>query len=160
MSTTEIEVVEADTSLPETSRVRRHLLTPLIGSLSRVRSRLGGQEATRQLVYFGVALATLGFALIAVTWGQVAGEGEVWKQLPYIVSGGLTSIGLIIVGVALISMAMRYQRDRKRETQIERLVDAVERLETALNARDNAEPTRQRRTHPSNRRRTRARPTQ
>src|SRR4051794_7970264 len=42
--------------------------------------------------YVGVAVVLIGFVLLAITWGQVAGETVVAAQLPYFVSGGLVGL--------------------------------------------------------------------
>ena len=73
------------------------------------------------LSWIGVVLALAGFVLIAVGWGQVAGETEVYLQLPYLVSAGLTGLGLIMVGVTLINLSAK-QRDARRARPTDRQV--------------------------------------
>lgn len=46
----------------------------------------------------GTALMTAGIAAILFAWWGVAHTGYVFEQLPYVVSGGLLGIGLILVG--------------------------------------------------------------
>lgn len=82
--------------------------------------------------YLGVALSLLGFVLIAVTWGQVAPLKDVAKQLPYVVSGGLTGVGLILVGMTMVSVAARRREAALRERQTEMLGRALDKLTTAL----------------------------
>ena len=52
--------------------------------------------ASATWTWIGVAAVILGFGLIALTWGFVSGEGQVFRQLPYLVSGGLSGLGLIV----------------------------------------------------------------
>ena len=82
--------------------------------------------------YLGVALSLVGFVLIAVTWGQVAPMKDVAKQLPYIVSGGLTGLGLILVGMTVVSVAARRREAALRERQSEQLGKALDKLSAAL----------------------------
>lgn len=82
--------------------------------------------------YVGIAVAALGFVLIAVAWGQVAGETNVALQVPYLVSGGLTGLALVIVGVTVISVAARRRDAALREQQTALLADALRELSAAL----------------------------
>jgi hypothetical protein len=82
--------------------------------------------------YLGVALALAGFVLIAITWGAVAPLKDVAKQLPYIVSGGLTGVGLILVGMTVVSVAARRREAALRERQTEVLAKALDQLAAAI----------------------------
>ncbi len=82
--------------------------------------------------YLGVAVAAAGFVLIAVAWGKVAGETNVGLQMPYLVSGGLTGLALVMVGLTVISVAARRRDALLREQQMRLLADALEELAGAL----------------------------
>ena len=56
----------------------------------------------RRQTLLGWALVTAGFAAIAAAWGQVQGTHVVAVQLSYLTSGGLTGLGLIVLGTGLI----------------------------------------------------------
>jgi hypothetical protein len=56
----------------------------------------------RRLTLLGWAVITAGFVAIGVAWGQVQGTHVVAVQLSYMTSGGLTGLGLILLGTALI----------------------------------------------------------
>ena len=59
----------------------------------------------------GTVLIGVGLALILFAWYQISGETEVAAQVPYIVSGALFGLGLIIAGSAvLIVQAMSTTR--------------------------------------------------
>ena len=51
--------------------------------------------------YLTTALIVAGFLLIALAWNGAASEFLVDKQIPFVVSGGLTGIGMIIAGCTL-----------------------------------------------------------
>lgn len=74
------------------------------------------------------AAVVLGFALIAFTWWKVSEFTNSAQQIPYLVSGGLTGIGLVVVGSALLVVVTRGGDDRVREQQAEALVRALENL--------------------------------
>lgn len=77
-------------------------------------------------VYLGVGLIIAGFATIAYTWGQVAALGAVPLQLPYVVSGGLTSLALILVGLTVVNIAALRRDAEARERQLDRLIAALD----------------------------------
>ena len=72
----------------------------------------------------GWVLAALGGLALLLGWYGVSGEALTAKQLPYLVSGGLTGIGLLILaGVFLATEDVRRQLGRLDE--VERKVDAL-----------------------------------
>jgi len=82
--------------------------------------------------YIGIGVAALGFVLIAVAWGQVAGETNVALQVPYLVSGGLFGLALIFVGLTVVSVAAKRRDAALREQQTQLLADALRELRSAL----------------------------
>ena len=59
----------------------------------------------------GGGLVVLGVIAIVVAWFQIAGTAEVWKQLPYVASGGIGGAALIAIGLTLI-VAYEHANDR------------------------------------------------
>lgn len=86
--------------------------------------------------YVGIALAAIGFVLIAYAWGRVAGETNVGLQMPYLVSGGLGGLASVLVGLTVISVAARRRDAQLREQQTLLLADALAELRTALEPDD------------------------
>ena len=82
--------------------------------------------------YIGIAVAMVGFVLILIAWGQTAGEVNVALQMPYLISGGLTGLGLVMVGVTIVSVAAKRRDAVLREQQTELLADALRELSAAL----------------------------
>lgn len=89
------------------------------------------QLSTTAAVWIGIVIAAIGFGLILIGWGQVAGETEVSQQLPYLVSAGLTGLGLILVGLTVINVTVKRQDGAAREQQIDQLVSALEQATQA-----------------------------
>lgn len=85
--------------------------------------------------YVGIAVTALGFVLIAFAWGAVAGETNVALQMPYLVSGGITGLALVMVGLTVISVAARRRDAVLREQQTALLADALRELGAALDDR-------------------------
>jgi hypothetical protein len=71
---------------------------------------------------FGWILAALGALALFLGWYGVSGEALTAKQLPYLVSGGLTGIALVIIaGVVLATEDIR--RQLSRVDDLERKLD-------------------------------------
>lgn len=82
--------------------------------------------------YVGIGITVVGFMLIAVAWGQVAGETNVALQMPYLVSGGLFGIALVLVGLTVVNVAAKRRDAALREQQTALLADALAELRAAL----------------------------
>lgn len=77
--------------------------------------------------YVGWVLAGLGALSLFLGWYGVSGEALTAKQLPYLVSGGLTGIALIVIaGVFLATDDVRRQLGRVED--LERKLDDLFRL--------------------------------
>lgn len=85
--------------------------------------------------YVGIAITAIGFVLIAIAWGTVAGETNVALQMPYLVSGGITGLALVMVGLTVVSVAARRRDAVLREQQTQLLADALRELGAALDER-------------------------
>ena len=95
-------------------------------------SRLPSLPSLRPLsptpTYVGIAVAAAGFVMLAIAWGGVAGEANVARQVPYLVSGGLFGIGLILVGLTVVNVAAKRRDSALRERQVQLLASALEQL--------------------------------
>jgi hypothetical protein len=75
----------------------------------------------------GIAYCIAGFVLIFLGWNGTASNDRETEQIPYIVSGGIAGLGLVVVGSALIvAHSLRTDRVELRGA-IEDLRAAVER---------------------------------
>ena len=84
--------------------------------------------------WIGVGLIGLGFVVIAYTWGEVAALTSVPRQLPYFISGGLTAVALVLVGITVINLAAKRRDAIERDRQIEQLVETMAELRAAVEA--------------------------
>lgn len=90
-------------------------------------------------LWLGALVTAAGFALLALGWGKVAGETQVYLQMPYLISAATAAIGVILVGLTVMNIGSRQQDAAARDRQIEQLLAAIEELQEAL-----AEPKRRR----------------
>lgn len=97
---------------------------------------------TRIATYVGIALAALGFLLIALAWNGAASFDYTPAQFPYLISGGLTGIGLIVVGVTVMIVATMRQDGADRAAELDRLAAHIAELQVLLSPPDEYDPTR------------------
>jgi hypothetical protein len=117
----------AEESAPSTSPARRQ---------AGVSSHPALRPLSPAPTYIGIVLVAAGFVLLAVAWGGVAGQSNVALQIPYMVSGGMGGLALIMVGLALVSIATRRRDAAMREQQIQLLAAALK----ALRESDDSQP--------------------
>ena len=129
------------TTDPEENDVTTLDAPPVIieGGPDEERSRPGLVErvpALRPLspvpTYLGIAVAAIGFVLVMFAWGQAAGETNVALQIPYLISGGMVGLGLIMVGVTVVNVAAKRRDALLREQQTDLLASALRELSAAL----------------------------
>jgi hypothetical protein len=80
----------------------------------------------------GVVLSAVGLVLIAVAWGKTAGETIVGLQVPYVVSAAFTGLGLVAVGLAIVSIDAKRADSAERTRQIRELREALADLRQTL----------------------------
>lgn len=79
--------------------------------------RLGGK--------LGIAVCLLGFLLIYLGWNGAGSFNDLRQQFPYLISGGIAGLGLVVVGSALLLIEnARTERAELQATLLE-LRDAL-----------------------------------
>jgi hypothetical protein len=78
--------------------------------------------------YVGIVVIAVGFALIGVAWAQIAAQTDVALQMPYLVSAGFTGLGLVMLGIIVVSIAAKRQDGAERARQMQTLTEAMEAL--------------------------------
>lgn len=75
--------------------------------------------------YLTTALIVGGFVLIALAWNGAANEFLVDKQIPFLVSGGLAGIGMIIAGCTLAVVQELRTSAAEVTARVEKLIAAI-----------------------------------
>lgn len=101
---------------------------------ARPRSRLAGMANAGAGTWLGVVLVAAGFGAIFYTWGKVAGVLNVALQLPYVVSGGIVGLALVIVGVTVVDVAVRRQDSYDRQQQLAQMTRTLAELRELFEA--------------------------
>jgi hypothetical protein len=91
MTATQADAVE----LEERAAQRQARLT---GAVRALGTRAGGPERARVLLVLGGVLVPLGIALILLGWSGAAHTTDLFEQIPYIISGGLLGLAVLISG--------------------------------------------------------------
>lgn len=97
-------------------------------------------DAEGMLLKLGIALPVIGVILIIVAYWNASGSKYVADQVPMLISGGILGIGLAIIGVGLfirfsLARLLRFWLARmvvEQQTQTDRVVDALARIEAKL----------------------------
>jgi hypothetical protein len=87
-------------------------------------------------VWLGLVVVALGFGTIFFSWIKVAATLDVGRQMPYVVSGAMTGIGLIVVGIAVADMAVRRQDRLERRHQLALMRTVLEELREVQRSQD------------------------
>ena len=90
------------------------------------------QGGASSWTWIGVAVAAAGFVLLAIAWGQVAGETEVYLQIPYLVSAAFVGVGVIMVGLTALVVAAKEQDAAAHRREVDELLAAIEDLRQSL----------------------------
>jgi hypothetical protein len=102
--------------------------------LGALRTRLFTPEFPL-FIYLGLTLVVAGFAALAFTWAKVAGLLAVPLQIPYIASGGLVGLGLVIAGLAITSIGVKRRDSVARVRKLEKLAATMESISAFMGQR-------------------------
>lgn len=80
----------------------------------------------------GVLLCSVGLVLLVVAWGRTAALTNVGLQIPYVVSAGFTGLGLVVVGVTVVSYSAKRADSLERSRQLEELRELLSELRSAV----------------------------
>jgi len=96
---------------------------------------------TRYANYVPVAAIVSGFILIAIAWNGSAGVDYPQGQIPYMISGGLSGIGLVFFGAASMLMRTMKEANARQLEQLESLSEATHRLAALVGMTSNGSHT-------------------
>jgi hypothetical protein len=82
-------------------------------------SKLGGQ--------LGVGLCVAGFLLVFLGWNGAASRDRVPAQFPYLLSGGIAGLCLVVMGVGMLIVQNQRADRAALQSSLDRLREAVER---------------------------------
>lgn len=83
-------------------------------------SQLGGQ--------LGIGVAVVGILLVFLGWNGAASYDRLPAQFPYLISGGIAGLSLVVLGAALIIVQNQRVDRAALQTTVAELRDAIERI--------------------------------
>jgi len=101
----------------------------------RLSERAQSAELVRLLLFPGAVAVVAGFAFMLLGWYGASHTARTIEQIPYLISGGLIGLGLVMLGALLLSSAIwMTMLQRHQSEQDERLERKLDELETRLSS--------------------------
>ena len=76
----------------------------------------------------GVGLVALGFIFVFFGWNGAAGKDTIQQQFPYLLSGGLIGVGLILGGLTVAIVQTLRRESATLAAKLDELADALGRV--------------------------------
>lgn len=86
----------------------------------------------RIMVFAALAITVTGFVLITLAWNGAANQNVVQGQFPYLLSGGVAGLGLVMAGLAFTVIQLVKVEGDRRARQLEQLINTVDDLAARL----------------------------
>jgi hypothetical protein len=125
-----LSVADGDPVTPVPTRLQR-----LAAVVDRARPGRGGRNVRKWLETIGMSSMVFGFVCILLGWYGAAHSPYLYQEVPYLISGGLLGVALVIGGGVLVrcGWSMRQvEEDRRNALAIVRSVDRLERILRSL----------------------------
>jgi hypothetical protein len=113
--------------------------TPVPNRLQRLaqvvdRSRRGRSDRDiRKIMHMvGMAILSFGFVAIFLGWYGASHEPHLFEWIPYLISGGLGGLAMVIAGGVLVRSAWSLRQIEEMRRNTGAIVRSVERLESVL----------------------------
>lgn len=128
--------ITADTTTELRVDERRARFRDAVAGLS-ARARSG--DLLRMLLLPASTLVVLGFGLMILGWWGAAHTHREVEQIPYLISGGLIGLALVVLGGLLLATAvwmaslqrMRQQSDERMQAHLAELLEAMQQVAPA-----------------------------
>lgn len=99
-------------------------------AVSKLSERAQSAELVRLLLFPGALAVVAGFAFMFFGWYGASHTARQIEQIPYLISGGLIGLGLVMVGALLLSsaiwMTMLQRHQSEQDDRLERKLDELE----------------------------------
>lgn len=101
-------------------------------AVTGLRSRAAGGDLERWLMIAGAIAVPLGLLAILLGWQGASNTPYEFEQVPYLISGGLFGVGLLVLGGFFYFGYWLTRLVREQEAQSDRVAQALERIEQVL----------------------------
>jgi hypothetical protein len=124
---------EANGATPVPTRLGR-----LAAVVDRARPGRSSRNVRKWLEWIGMALVVFGFVCILLGWYGAANSPYLYEEIPYVISGGLLGVALVIGGGVLVRSAWTMRQIEEERRNALAIVRSVDRLERILRSLDEA----------------------
>ncbi|HUC05459.1 MAG TPA: hypothetical protein VL961_08660 [Acidimicrobiales bacterium] len=107
------------------------------------RNQRSDRDVRKIMQVLGMLAIGFGFVCIVLGWYGAAHSPYQFEEIPYIISGGLLGVALVIGGGILVMCAWSLRRVEESRRNAVAIIRSIDRLERALRSRD--EPGSERR---------------
>ncbi len=117
-------------STPVPTRLQR-----LGAAIDRARPSRSGRNVRKWMETIGMLLIVFGFVCILLGWYGASHSPYLYQEIPYLISGGLLGVALVIGGGVFVRCAWsmrQVEEDRRNALAIVRSVDRLERILRSL----------------------------
>jgi hypothetical protein len=121
---------ELQASTPVPTRLQR-----LGAAIDRARPSRSGRNVRKWMETIGMLLVVFGFVCILLGWYGASHSPYLYQEIPYLISGGLLGVALVIGGGVFVRCAWsmrQVEEDRRNALAIVRSVDRLERILRSL----------------------------
>jgi hypothetical protein len=123
----------ANAATPVPTRLQR-----LAAVVDRARPGRSSRNVRKWLEWIGMALVVFGFVCILLGWYGAANSPYLYEEIPYVISGGLLGVALVIGGGVLVRSAWTMRQIEEERRNALAIVRSVDRLERILRSLDEA----------------------
>jgi NADH:ubiquinone oxidoreductase subunit 6 (subunit J) len=96
----------------------------------KLSERAQSAELVKLLLFPGAVAVVAGFGVMILGWYGASHTARTIEQIPYLISGGLIGLGLVMVGALLLSsavwMTMLQRHQAEQDDRLERRLDELE----------------------------------
>jgi hypothetical protein len=135
VGTTSAGVATVDGATPVPSRLKR-----LATAIDGMRHGRNDRNLRKIMQLLGMLTIGFGFVCILLGWYGASHSPYLYQEIPYLISGGLLGVALVIGGGTLVRSAWslrQVEEDRRNALAIVRSVDRLERILRTLNEERN-----------------------
>ena len=127
---------EANGATPVPTRLQR-----LAAVVDRARPGRSSRNVRKWLEWIGMALIVFGFVAIILGWYGSSHSPYLYQEIPYLISGGLLGVALVIGGGVLVRSAWSMRQIEEERRNALAIVRSVDRLERILRSLDESRRT-------------------
>jgi hypothetical protein len=113
----------------------------LAAVVDRARPGRSSRNVRKWLEWIGMAGIVFGFVCILLGWYGAANSPYLYEEVPYLISGGLLGVALVIGGGVLVRCAWSMRQIEEERRNALAIVRSVDRLERVLRSLDEARRT-------------------